>query len=54
FLVAERFTIADIALYAYTHVADEAGFEPQDYPAIGAWLTRVAKQPGHIPITPRP
>ncbi|HXD56203.1 MAG TPA: glutathione S-transferase family protein [Solirubrobacteraceae bacterium] len=51
FLVAERFTIADIALYAYTHVAHEAGFEMSRYPAIGAWLARVAAQPGHIPIT---
>jgi glutathione S-transferase len=50
FLVAERYTIADIALYAYTHVADEAGFELERYPAIGAWLARVAEQPGHVPI----
>lgn len=48
FLVADRFTLADIALYAYTHVADEGGFELADYPAIGAWLRRVAAQPGHI------
>lgn len=47
FLVAERFTVADIALYAYTHVADEGGFELSDYPAVQAWLTRVAAQPGH-------
>lgn len=51
FLVAERFTIADIALYAYTHVAHEAGFEISRYPSVGAWLRRVAAQPGHIPIT---
>jgi glutathione S-transferase len=51
YLVAERFTIADIALYAYTHVAHEGGFEMERYPAIGAWLGRVAAQPGHIPIT---
>ncbi len=51
FLVAERFTIADIALYAYTHVAHEAGFEMDRYEAIGGWLGRVAAQPGHIPIT---
>jgi glutathione S-transferase len=51
FLVAERFTVADIALYAYTHVAHEAGFEMERYPAIAAWLGRVAAQPGHIPIT---
>jgi glutathione S-transferase len=51
FLVAERYTIADIALYAYTHVADEAGFELERYPAIGSWLARVAAQPLHVPIT---
>ena len=51
FLVGERYTIADIALYAYTHVAPEGGFELEPYPAINAWLARVATQPGHIAIT---
>ena len=51
FLVAERYTIADIGLYAYTHVAPEGGFELEPYPAIGAWLARVAAHPGHIAIT---
>ncbi len=51
FLVAERFTIADIALYAYTHVAEEGGFGLGGHPAIGAWLRRVADRPGHVPIT---
>jgi glutathione S-transferase len=51
FHVAERFTIADISLYAYTHVADEGGFDLEGYPAIRAWLDRVAGQPGHVPIT---
>ena len=50
FLVAERYTIADIALYAYTHVADEGGFDLEPYPAVGAWLTRVSGQPGHVPM----
>lgn len=50
FLVAERYTIADISLYAYTHVAHEGGFDLSRYPAIRAWLTRVAGQPGHVPI----
>lgn len=50
FLVGERYTIADIALYAYTHVAPEGGFELEPYPAIRAWLERVAAQPGHILI----
>jgi glutathione S-transferase len=48
FLVGERFTIADIALYAYTHVAPEGGFDLDAYPSIRAWLARVAAQPGHI------
>ncbi len=51
FLVAGRYTIADIALYAYTHVAEEGGFELAGYPAIGRWLARVAAQPGYVPIT---
>jgi glutathione S-transferase len=51
FLVGERYTIADISLYAYTHVADEGGFDLSGYPAINAWLERVAGQPGHVPIT---
>jgi glutathione S-transferase len=51
FLVGERYTIADIALYAYTHVAPEGGFELEPYPAVRAWLERVAAQPGHIAIT---
>jgi glutathione S-transferase len=51
FLVADRYTIADIALYAYTHVAPEGGFDLEPYPAIRAWLDRVAAQPGHIAIT---
>jgi glutathione S-transferase len=51
FLVGERFTVADIALYAYTHVAHEAGFAMERYGAITGWLARVAAQPGHILIT---
>jgi len=51
FLAADRCTIADIALYAYTHCAEEGGFALSDYPAVTAWLERVADQPGHIPIT---
>jgi glutathione S-transferase len=50
FLVADRYTIADIALYAYTHVAHEGGFDLERYPAIRAWLERVASQPGHVTI----
>ena len=51
FLVADGYTIADIALYAYTHVAPEGGFDLEPYPAINAWLERVRAQPGHISIT---
>jgi glutathione S-transferase len=51
FHVGERYTIADISLYAYTHMAGEGGFDLTRYPAIRAWLDRVAEQPGHVPIT---
>jgi glutathione S-transferase len=51
YLVGDGYTIADIALYAYTHVAGEAGFDLDRYPAIRAWLDRVAGQPRHVPIT---
>jgi glutathione S-transferase len=50
FFVGDRLSLADIALYAYTHVASEGGFELDTYPAIGAWLDRVAAKPGHVPI----
>ena len=51
YLAGGRYTIADIALYAYTHVAGEGGFDLTRYPAIGGWLARVAAQPGHVAIT---
>jgi glutathione S-transferase len=51
FLVADRFTLADVALYAYTHVAPEAGIDLGIYPAIRAWIARVASQAEHAPIT---
>jgi glutathione S-transferase len=47
YFVADRYTIADITLYAYTHVADEGGFDLSPYPHINAWLGRVAAEPGH-------
>ncbi|MDX1555143.1 MAG: glutathione S-transferase family protein [Xanthomonadales bacterium] len=50
FLVADRFTIADIALYAYTHTAEDGGFKLDSYPAVQAWLERVERQPGFIPM----
>jgi glutathione S-transferase len=49
-LVPSGMTVADIALYAYTHVADEGGFDLEPYPGIRRWLERVASQPGHVPI----
>jgi glutathione S-transferase len=50
FFVADALSLADIALYAYTHVAHEGGFELERYPAIRGWLDRVAAEPGHVPI----
>ncbi len=50
FLVGERYSLADISLYAYTHVAHEGGFDLASYPALRAWIERVAAQPGHVPI----
>ena len=48
--VGEEMTLADIALYAYTHVAPEGGFELGRFPAVQAWVDRVAAEPGHVPI----
>jgi glutathione S-transferase len=48
---AGAYSIADIALYAYTHVAHEGGFDLSRYTALNAWLGRVAREPRHIPIT---
>ena len=50
FFVGDRATVADIALYAYTHVADEGGFEIARFEAIGAWLERVRALPGYVSI----
>ena len=50
FLAGEKVTTADISLYAYTHVADEGGFELEAYPAIRAWLDRVAALPNFRPM----
>ena len=52
--VARGMTIADIALYAYTHVADEGEFDLADYPAVEGWLARIAEQARHIPMNPAP
>ena len=50
FFVGSRYSLADISLYAYTHVAEEGNFDLGRYPAIRAWLARVAAQPGHVTI----
>jgi glutathione S-transferase len=49
--VGTAYSIADIALYAYTHVAPEGGFDLGPFPAIRAWMDRVAAEPNHVPIT---
>ena len=46
----DAMTLADISLYAYTHAADEGGFDLDPYTAVRAWLDRVSGQPGHVPI----
>jgi glutathione S-transferase len=50
FLAGGRYSIADIALYAYTHCAADGGFELARYPAVVAWLARVRAQPRHVPL----
>ena len=54
FFVAERYGIADIALYAYTHVAEEGGHDLAPYPKVNAWLERVAAQPRYVALEARP
>ena len=48
FLVGDKLTTADISLYGYTHVADEGGFNLQNYPAILRWLNRIQSQPNYL------
>jgi glutathione S-transferase len=48
--VGDSPTLADLALYGYTHVAHEGGFDMSRYPLIGAWISRVASMPGHVPM----
>ncbi len=50
FLVGDRYSIADVSLYAYTHVAHEGEFDLDPYTAIRAWLERIASQSGHVTI----
>jgi len=49
-LAGDGMTVADIALYAYTHVPHETGVELEPYPSVRAWLERVAAVPGHVPM----
>ena len=51
FVVGSRYTIADIALFAYGHVAEEAGYDLAPYPALRQWFARVQAEPRHAPIT---
>jgi glutathione S-transferase len=48
FLVGGRYTLADLCIYAYVHVAGEAGFDLSEYPAVSAWIERVEATPGHV------
>jgi glutathione S-transferase len=48
FFAADRYTVADIALYAYAHIAEECDFDLAGFPAIRAWLKRVTNEPGHV------
>jgi glutathione S-transferase len=50
FLVDDRFTVADIALFAYTHVAHEGDFELKDYPAVVRWIGRISSRTGYTPM----
>ena len=50
YLTGGNYTVADICLYGYTHSADQGGFDLSQFPAIQAWLTRVAAVPGHVPL----
>ena len=54
FFAADRYTIADIALYAYAHTANESTFDLTGFPSLRAWLKRVASQPGHVAINWQP
>ena len=49
-LVGDAYSVADISLYGYTHMADEGGFDLGQYPAVQEWTARVAARPGHVPI----
>ncbi|TIV91715.1 MAG: glutathione S-transferase family protein, partial [Mesorhizobium sp.] len=50
FFAGNAYSVADIALYAYTHTAEMGGFQIEAYPAVAAWLKRVEADKGHVPI----
>ncbi len=50
FIAGPKYSIADIALYAYTHVADDGGFDLKEYPEVRAWLGRVEATPAYVPM----
>jgi glutathione S-transferase len=54
YFVDDRYSIADIALYAYTHVAEDGGHDLAGFPWLRAWLQRVAAQPRHVGLFDRP
>jgi glutathione S-transferase len=54
YFAADRYTVADIALYAYAHLADECDFDLAPFPYIRGWLDRVAAEPGHVAMEWRP
>jgi glutathione S-transferase len=48
--VADPYTVADVSLYSYTHVAGEGGYDLERFPAVRAWLESLPAQPGYVPI----
>ena len=51
FITGDKYNIADIALFAYTHVADEGGFDLEEYPATLAWIERITGRPNYVPMS---
>jgi glutathione S-transferase len=54
FIVGERYSVADISVYGYTHLAEEGGFDFADYPAVRAWVARVQETDGYVPLSALP
>jgi len=53
-VAADRYTVADIALYAYTHLAHECGYDLATFPEVRTWLDRMAHQPAHVRMDQQP